>query len=77
MCRHVLVGVDAAAAEGASACMLAPSQEDGFAVEQDAGAVDADVAEADVVSDCSSPDESAPCTASGASGRPEEQASRA
>jgi hypothetical protein len=36
--------------------MLAPCRKMGFAVEQDAGAVDADVAEADVVGEVSSPE---------------------
>src|ERR1700738_2512383 len=47
--RDILIGVPAASADGRFSVHVGTLQEDGFAVEQDAGAVDADVAEADVV----------------------------
>ena len=45
----VLVVVDAAAADGGLGVHVGALQKDGLAIEQDAGAVDADIAEADVV----------------------------
>ena len=48
----VFVGVGAAACERGFGVHVGALQEDGLAVEQDAGAIDADVAEADVVGEC-------------------------